>query len=129
MDFDLEAKSIGFFRLGDRLDVSFKRVIALGYSITVDKGIVDSFCIHFNPITEDEHVFGDRIICGERILNLCGTTSPEDIKDIFGEPSKVCDDGVSHNMCYLEDNYQYEFKWTWLNESEKQLDSWVVAIL
>jgi len=141
MDLNIERRQIGFFYLGQTLDLPDKNIEGPGYIIHIRDGLVQGISLNFSSEIEREEtelrfqgrtikyvsetpklIFDDKVIMGDRKVTINQETCPEDIVAIFEVACDCWDDGSYSRMNFTQGECEFKFSWSWVKDNKKTLD-------
>ena len=145
MNLDIDKRQIGFFYIGQEVELSEKPICSVGYTIYVRNGVVHGIHVAFSEIIEYEEfevihegephtivsrtprlVFKDKVIKEGQVVELSSDSTPEDISGIFQVPCEYWDDDSCLVMSFTQGDCEFEFHWSLIDQHKKRLDHMLI---
>ena len=147
MDLNIEQRQIGFFYLGQVLDLPDKNIEGPGYIIHIRDGLVQGITLNFSSEIEREEaelafqggtinyvsetpklIFDDKIIIGDRMVTIDQQTGPEEIMALFEVACDCWDDGSYSAMKFTQGECEFKFGWSRVKDNKKTLDYMLIEL-
>lgn len=141
MDLDINKRQIGFFYIGQKVELTEKPICSVGYAVYVRNGVVSGIYVAFSEIVRHEEyevrhdgkirrvvsetpglVFKDKLIKDGSAVEINSSSEPEDISRIFQVSCDYWDDDSCLGMSFTQGDCEFEFSWSWVGQQKKRLD-------
>lgn len=145
MELNLDKRTIGFFRIGDKQDSLKGPINGTGYTVYIKDNVIKGFGICFREIMETNEsdliydgkfykyqsrtpslVFREPIIKDSEDIKIDEDSKPNQIAELFNVECDYWDDEVSLGMSFTLEELEYEFSWSWVSEKNFLLDYLII---